>query len=148
MFLLDTDVLSLTSPASRLKEPRADAWRDFVRDNGDRLWFSVITIMEVRFGIERSRLRGATRQAAQLSKWLLVAETIHADRLVAVSPAIAHRAGEMLAKAVAGGASPSAEDALIAASAENRGMRLISRNRRHMLAFGIECIDPLAELPR
>ena len=148
MLLLDTDVLSLTSPRSRLTGIAVDAWRIFVRDNVELLNFSVVTLMEVRFGIERLQQKDATRQAADLAKWLLVAETIHADRLVPVSISIAHRAGQMLARAESTGVKPSAEDALIAASAVESGMRLVSRNRKHMNALGIDCIDPLDTLPR
>jgi predicted nucleic acid-binding protein len=148
VLLLDTDVLSLTSPRSRLTGVAVDAWRVFVRENVELLHFSVVTLMEVRFGIERLRQKDATRQAADLTRWLLIAETIHSGRLVPVSRAIAHRAGQMLARAESAGVKPSAEDALIAASAAELGMRLVSRNRRHMEALGIECIDPLESLPR
>ena len=55
MYLLDTDVLSITNPASGLSEPQAQAWRDWVRRNERVLYFSTVTIMEVRFGVERAR---------------------------------------------------------------------------------------------
>lgn len=145
--LLDTDVLSLTSPRSRLTGAAVDAWRGFVRENVELLHFSVVTLMEVRFGIERLRRKDATRQAADLTKWLLVAETVHAGRLVPVSASIARRAGQMLARAESAGVKPSAEDAMIAASAAELDMHLVSRNRKHMNALGIDCIDPLESLP-
>lgn len=147
MLLLDTDVLSLTSPNSRLIGAAAESWRHFVRDNVETLHFSVITLMEVRFGIERLRSRGAHRQAGDLAKWLLIAETIHSGRLLQISAEIAHLAGTMLARATSAGFAPGAENALIAASASHLGMRLVSRNRRDMNALGVECIDPLERLP-
>ena len=51
MYILDTDVLSIANPASGLSEPQAQAWRDWVRRNEGVLYFSTVTIMEVRFGI-------------------------------------------------------------------------------------------------
>jgi len=137
----------LTSPQSRLAGAAVEDWRRFVRENVELLHFSVVTLMEVRFGIERLRLRGANRQAADLTKWLLIAETIHSERLVPVSAEVAHKAGAMLARAVSLGFAPSAEDAFIAASAAHHGMRLVSRNSRHMTALGIDCIDPFENLP-
>ncbi len=147
MFILDTDVLSFTRPGSLMAGDAAQRWRGFVREKVERLHFSVVTLMEVRFGIERLRSRGATRQAADLTRWLLITETIHAERIVPASASIAHRAGKMLADAVAAGAAPSAEDALIAATAAELGMRLVSHNHTHMVALGMDIIDPLHDLP-
>lgn len=121
-------------------------WRAFVHAHGDVLHISVVTLMEMRFGVEALRSRGATRQVSELEKWLLIAETIYQDRLVPVSSEIAHRAGTMLARAVAAGFAPGAEDALIAATSDVLGLRLISRNRKHMQALGVECLDPLEDL--
>jgi predicted nucleic acid-binding protein len=53
----------------------------------------------------------------------------------------------MLSVAAASGHRPGAEDALIAASAAIGGMRLVSRNLRHMKALGADCLDPLGALP-
>ena len=143
MYLLDTDALSLTSARRRHPDDALERWRDFARSNNDVLHLSVVSLMEVRFGIEIQRMRDATRQAMELEKWLLIAETIYAGRLIPVSTAIAHRAGRMLAQASAAGHSPGAEDALIAATAVERDIRLISRNRRHMQALGVHCMNPL-----
>ena len=147
MHLLDTDALSITSPASRLSGDAVETWRAWVRRNQDTLFLSVITIMEVRFGLERLRTRGASRKATDLAKWLLITETIYRDRLIWVSPEIAHRAGEMLARAAKAGVTPGAEDALIAASAEASGFRLVTRNEKHMRAFEVELLNPLSAPP-
>lgn len=142
-YLLDTDALSFTSPVSRLAGHQADAWRNWVRLNQDSLFISAITIMEIRFGLERLRGKGATRKSADLAKWLLITETIYRERIVWVSPEIAGRAGELLARAERSGVMPGAEDALVAASAELAGCCLMTRNERHMAAFGVEWMNPL-----
>lgn len=143
MFLLDTDILSYTSPASRLSDDAAEAWRGWVRDNEGKLFLSVVTLMEIRFGVETLRAKGASKRSAALGKWLLITETIYRDRIVWVSPEIADKAGAMLARAVQAGVTPGSEDALIAASADISDFRLVTRNERHMNTFGIDCLNPL-----
>mgnify|MGYP001164713078 CR=1 FL=1 len=144
MVLLDTDILSLTSPASRLDEQEVRGWREWVRHNVHLLHLSVVTLMEVRFGVEKLAARGASRKADDLRRWLAVTETMHGTRLLPVSAEIAHKAGEFLHVAMAAGVTLSSEDALIAATAHCHGFRLLSRNLRHMSAFGIDVADPLA----
>ena len=147
MFVVDTDVLSLTSPASKLDTDAVARWRDWVRKNRQDIFLSSITIMEVRFGIEKLRARGAEARASALRHWLLAAETVHAHRIVPVSTEIAHAAGGLLHKAFRNGGKPSSEDALIAATADKLGFRLLSRNAKHMRLFGVDFTDPLSNLP-
>jgi predicted nucleic acid-binding protein len=147
MFLLDTDVLSLTSPVSQITAHEAEAWREWVRNNSDALHISVITIMEIRFGLEKLRSKGTTRKSDLVQKWLLLSETVYRNRIIPVSTEIAHKAGKFLQNAFQRGVAPGAEDALIAASAEVMGLHLVSRNGRHMSALGVSCIDPLSKLP-
>jgi predicted nucleic acid-binding protein len=146
-YLLDTDVLSITSPVSRLSGLAVEDWRDWVRTNDSRLHISTITLMEIRFGVENLRAKGSVAKATVLSKWLLITETLYGDRIIWISPEIAHKAGEMLSAAASVGMRPGSEDALIAASAAVNGMRLVSRNLRHMKALGAVCLDPLGALP-
>lgn len=142
MYLLDTDVLSFTSPTSRLAGDKVEAWRSWVRDNQQQLFISAITIMEVRFGVERLRAKSASSKSLALDKWLLIAETIYRDRIVWVSPEVAHKAGELLARAEQVGSRPGSEDALIAASAVVSGFALVTRNEKHMRAFGVDILNP------
>ena len=147
MYILDTDVLSIANPASGLSEPQAQAWRDWIRQNESVLYFSTVTIMEVRFGIERARTKGASQKADRLGRWLVAAETAHRDRILPITSEIAHRAGALLARAVANGAAPGSEDALKAASAEVLGFMVLSRNARHMRALTESWLNPLDALP-
>ena len=147
MYVLYTDVFSITSPVSAFDAPTVSAWRAWVHLNQNLLYFSVVTVMEVRFGIEMARHRGATQKARRLEEWLLAAETVHRERLIPVSSDIAHRAGALLHRAVTEGVTPSTEDALIAASAEIRGFAVLSRNGKHMRALTDHWFDPLDLLP-
>lgn len=147
MFVVDTDVLSYTSPSSRLSGDAAEAWREWVRANRDSLFLSTITLMEVRFGIQKLIHRGDERRALALRRWLLATETVHASRLIPVSAPIAHKASELLFTAASRGSRPSSEDALIAATAQVQGYRLLTRNARHMRAMDVETLNPLEGLP-
>jgi toxin FitB len=147
MYVLDTDVLSMTSPAAGFGTAEVEAWRQWVRRNESALYFSVITVMEVRFGIEKALAKGASAKAKRLRQWLTAAETIHRGRIIPVTTEIAHKAGELLHGAIASGRTPSSEDALIAASAELRGFRVLTRNAKHMKALHADCCNPLEELP-
>jgi predicted nucleic acid-binding protein len=85
MYVLDTDVFSITSPTSGFSAPEAEAWRLWVKRNQDGMYFSVVTIIEVRFGIEKSGAKGATKKAERLRKWLAAAETVHRNRIIPVT---------------------------------------------------------------
>lgn len=147
MYVLDTDVLSLTNAATGYDTAAVAAWRSWVQDNGDGLYLSVVTLMEVQFGIEKCRAKGAAKKAATLRKWLASAETAHRSRIIPVSAEIAHAAGALLWGAVASGASPSTEDALVAATATVKGFTVLSRNGKHMGALKAVWLDPLETVP-
>lgn len=147
MYLLDTDVFSITSPTNGLDAAAAGAWRQWVRENESALFFSAVTVMEVRFGIEKLMAGGATRKAAVLRQWLASAQTLHRNRIIPVSTEIAHKAGELLYGAIASGFNPSSEDAFIAATAHVEGYTLLSRNSKDMGALKATLVNPLEGLP-
>ena len=103
--------------------------------------------MEVRFGIEKTLAKGATKKAARLRLWLAAAETVHRGHILPVTIEIAHRAGELLYRAVAVGMAPSAEDAIIAATASVNGFTVLSRNVRDMKALYANWSNPLEVIP-
>jgi len=147
MYLLDTDVFSITSPSSGFRTPEAEAWREWVERNQSALYFSVATIMEVRFGMEKLKANGASAKAERLRKWLAAAETLHRNRFISVTVEIAHKAGVLLYRAVANGTMPGAEDALIAATADVRQLTVLSRNAKDMMALNAEWLNPLEAVP-
>ena len=147
MYGLDTDVFSATNPTSRFVGEQVEAWRGWVRRNERVLDFSVATIMEVRFGIEKSLASGATNKARRLKQWLIAAETVHRDRIIPVTIEIAHKAGELLHRAVAAGMMPSSEDAIIAATASVNGFTVLSRNAKDMKALTAAWLNPLDTVP-
>jgi toxin FitB len=147
MYVLDTDVLSMTSPISGFSSAKVDAWRLWVRRNEQGLYFSVATILEVRFGIEKCSAKGATKKAERLRRWLTAAETTHRGRIIPATIEIAHKAGELLHRAIAAGMMPSSEDAIVAATADVKGFQVLSRNADHMNALQANWFDPLESIP-
>lgn len=148
MYVVDTDVLSLTNTATGFSTAQVEAWRNWVEDNQHGLYLSVATIMEIRFGIEKCRGKGATKKAARLEQWLAAAESVHSHRVIPVSIEIAHKAGELLYKAVhEAGMTPSTEDAIIVATAELKGYTVLSRNQKHMKALQADWLDPIQTVP-
>ena len=67
--------------------------------------------------------------------------------MIPITDEIAHRAGALLARAVANGAAPGSEDAFIAGSGEVLGFTVLSRNARHMRALTDRWLNPLEALP-
>jgi toxin FitB len=143
-YVVDTDVLSTTSPAASRPIPGLPAW---LERNSEHLHLSVISLMEISYGIARLRHRQARRKAALLQAWLDDLTTFHRSRIIRVDDDVALRAGQLLAKARAGGVQVSAEDALIAATADLRALTVLTANARHFAPMGVRHVDPRAGLP-
>lgn len=124
-FLLDTNVVS------EWLKPRPNAgvvsWLATVDE--DQTCLSVVTITELRYGIERLAA-GARRK--RLDEWL------HGElpnrfegRILPVDLAIADECGRMVARSEAVGRPIEARDAFIAATSEIYGLTLVTRNISH-----------------
>jgi predicted nucleic acid-binding protein len=133
-FLLDTVVIS----AARRPEKQEMAFQHFMRSfEVGEAFLSSVSIMEIRFGIQREQGRDK-EFAAELSRWL--------DKVV-----LAEFAGRILSfdlpAAIGAGALPTADkrptaDAMIAATALENDLQVVSRNVSHFAALGVPCIDP------
>ena len=143
-YVVDTDVLSATSPAASRRIPGLPAW---LERNSEHLHLSVISLMEISYGIAWLRHRQARRKAALLQAWLDDVTTFHRSRIILVAHDIALRAGQLLAKARAVGVQVGAEDALIAATADLRAMIVLTANARHFAPMDVRYLDPRAGLP-
>jgi toxin FitB len=143
-YVVDTDVLSTTSPTSPRVISGLPAW---LERNSDHLHLSVISLMEISYGIAWLHHRQAGRKAALLQAWLDDVMTFHHSRLLMVAADVALRAGQLLAKARAGGVEVSAEDALIAATADVHSMTVLTANARHFVPMGVRYVDPRVALP-
>ncbi|MBV8062274.1 MAG: type II toxin-antitoxin system VapC family toxin [Nevskia sp.] len=134
--MIDTDVVS-----ELRKGARADTGvRTFIQqaDMGQvPLFLSVVTIGELRRGVELIRHRGDLQQAQQLESWLLKILQDFQDCILPFDEDCAQLWGRLRV--------PHPENALdkqIAATALIHGLTLASRNERHFQASGLAVLNP------
>jgi toxin FitB len=132
MYLLDTMVLSELRKSRR--DPALVKWLRGVRPTD--LFLSVVTIGEIERGIAKQR-RADPVFAERLAGWLDGILRYYATRILAVDLSIARRWGR-LADAH-GHAGP---DLLIAATAIDQGLAVVTRNVRHFQGTGVPLVDP------
>lgn len=136
MILLDTNVLSeAMRPAS---EPRVTAW---LREQSrrDSTYVSAITLTELERGV--AELAPGSRRSG-LIDWLNETRAEFAERFIPVDVRIAELCGVRQGEMRRRGVSVSLADGLIAASARAYGLRVATRNIRHILDAGAAVYDP------
>ena len=133
-YLLDTVVLS------ELRKTRAhpDVTRWLGRTAPDALFVSIITIGEIERGIDRQRAQNPVFAAA-LESWVERLLDDYADRILPVTVAIARRWGRLSARIGHSGA-----DLLIAATALEHGLAVVTRNTRDFEPTGVAIEDPFS----
>lgn len=132
-YLIDTNVLS--ELRRRQPDSHVVAW---IEARPRQLqYLSVLTLGEIRKGIER--LESSSRRTVLLD-WLEL-ELPHwfAGRLLDVDAATAQRWGRLTANA---GRPLPAIDGLLAATALQRDLTLVTRNTRDFEGLGVRLIDP------
>ena len=132
-YLVDTNVLSELRKRDRAN-PHVVGW--FQEREAKELFLSVLTLGELRRGVERIRRRDPA-SATALEKWLDRTAQDFRDRIIGVDRAIAERWGHM------GIPDPVPDvDGLIAATALERDLIVVSRNTRHLAGTGARHFDP------
>lgn len=138
-FLLDTNVVS------EWTKPRPDtgvmAW--LADADEDRVFISVITLAELRHGIERLPA-GARRD--RLDVWLIEQLPSRFDaRVLPIDAKTTNGWGHLIARREAQGRPIGTMDAFIAATAEQHDLALVTRNVADFDALGIRLINPWSE---
>jgi len=132
-YLLDTNVLSELVRAK--PEPAVVAWFDSVPD--DSLYISVLTIGEIRKGVE---LVSDANRKEKLRVWL--EHTLpdwFEERMLPVDEAVAEQWGRMLADV---NRPVPVIDSLLAATALHHDLRMVTRNTQDFRFSGLEVVDP------
>ena len=134
-YLLDTCVVS------ELSRPRPDpgvvAWMS--EADVASLHLSAITIGEVRRGALRLP---AGKRRTSLSEWSERLRRSFSGRVLPIDESVALRWAEIAARAEQSGRSGSFADGLIAATALDRGLTLVSRNVTDFEPFGVSLLNP------
>ena len=121
-FLLDTNVISEAMKA----RPNAGVLAWLAEADEDSVFVSVVTITELRYGIERL-VTGRRRDRPD--RWLRKDLTSRfGERILPIDLEIADACGRLVARSESLGRPIEPRDAFIAATAEVRGLILVTRN--------------------
>ena len=132
MYLIDTDVLSALR--RRERSPSISRWVSEQRDTD--LHLSVVSVGEIERDIGQQQ-RVSPEFARALASWLDGLVAVYAERILAVDLATTRRWGRLSATLGHGGV-----DLLVAATALERGLTVVTRNVRHFQPTGVDVIDP------
>ena len=135
-FLLDTTVVS--EWMKPLPNPSVILWLAEVDE--DRVYLSVMTLAELRYGTER--LASGARKS-RLEGWLHEELLLRFEgRLLVIETAIADAWGRVMSRCSAVGKPIGVMDAFFAATAEVHALTLVTRNVSDFTASGISLFNP------
>ena len=132
MYLIDTDVLSAMRREER--NPAVAKWT--LNQRTTDLYLSVVSIGEIERGIVRQRTRNPAFARA-LADWLDSVIVLYGERMLDINLATIRRWGRLCAELNHAGS-----DLLIAATALEHGLSVVTRNVRHFQPTGVKLIDP------
>jgi toxin FitB len=135
-YLLDTCVIS--ELVAKRPDPRVTRWIDSV--DPESVYLSVVTIAEIRKGIEK--IRESARKEA-LERWLHEDLLIRfRDHLSVLDTKVLLEWGTLTGRMEIQGTPMPAMDSLIAATALSHDLVLATRNERDFLNAGIKLFNP------
>ena len=121
-YLVDTIVISATSPTIVVRRPEFIEWMD---SHSSDLFLSAVTIAEIADGIAKAKREGARRKAAKLSAWLRTVLHLYGDRVLPFDSATAEIAGALSDLARGRGHAPGFADIAIAATARRHDLTVL-----------------------
>ncbi len=139
MYLVDTNIISEVRKKSKANTGVRAFFKQAIKDEA-RLFISVVTVGELRRGVESIRYRGDVRQANQLEKWLEVLMAGYQDHILDINQDIAQLWGRLRA--------PHPENALdkqIAATALIYELTVVTRNHKDFVKTGVRVLNPFTE---
>ncbi len=139
-FLLDT--MTVSEGSKPQPDTSVAAWLE--AQSIDVCYISVLTLGEIRFGIER--LPNASARRGVISQW--VHDTLlptFGNRILAFDAEAALVWGSIVAASLGRGLTIPTVDAQIAATARVHDLTLVTRNTRHFAATGVRIIDPWSD---
>ena len=136
MYLVDTNVISEARKRSKGNRGVRAFFEQAIEDETP-LFISVVTVGELRRGVELIRHRGDVRQANQLDKWLVALLTEYQDHILDIDQDIAQVWGRLRV--------PHPENALdkqIAATALIYELTIVTRNDKDFVRTGVPVLNP------
>jgi toxin FitB len=136
VYLVDTDVISEIRKGEKANAG-VRAFFEGASRNGVDLYLSVVSIGELRQGVERIRRRGDGEQAHLLERWLKQVSRAYADAILPIDEETAHVWGRLRV--------PNPENPLdkqIAATALIHDLTVVTRNTEHFTPTGVRLINP------
>jgi predicted nucleic acid-binding protein len=135
-FLLDTNIISeLVKPKP---ERKVTSWIESTDEN--LLYLSVLTLGEIRKGI--ASLRDASRRVV-LEAWLDSDLVLRfAERILPIDRAVADRWGRLAADAAAAKSPLPVIDGLLAATALDQNLTLVTRNTKDIAVTSVSVFNP------
>jgi len=138
-FLLDTNVISEFNRRGQ-PDPLVLHWLETA--DPESLYVSVLTIGEIRLGIE---LLPPSKRRSDLEQWLeMELPEWFEGRVLPVDQSVAERWGLLRAQGQTRGRPLSVIDALLAATALQHGLTLVSRNVSDFSVVGLDLVNPWA----
>lgn len=124
-FLLDTNVVS--EWVKPRPNPGLIGWTESADE--DRIFLSVVSLAELRYGAERM---APGRRRSRLEQWLQHELPLRFEgRILPVDANVADAWGRTVSRSEAAGRPIAAMDALLAATAETHQLTLVTRNVSH-----------------
>jgi len=121
-FLLDTNAVS--EWVKPRPNPGLIAWMEAADE--DRIFISVVSLAELRYGVERM---AAGRRRSRLEQWLRDELPLRFEsRILPVDTEVAEAWGKIVSRSEAAGRPIGAMDAFLAATAETHQMTLVTHN--------------------
>lgn len=139
MYLVDTDVVSEARRGSKANPGVKRFFKNAVRDDS-RVYVSVVTIGELRQGIEKIRHRGDGPQAVKLEKWFAMLVEMYANQILEFDRENAQLWGRLRV--------PNPENPLdkqIAALALTYDLVVVTRNIAHFRHTGARLMNPFQD---
>lgn len=138
MYLLDTNVISEIRKGQRANAG-VQAFFQRVIATGDKVFLSVVTLGELRRGIDLIHHRGDTTQAQQLEAWLQQICVDYQNALLPMDADVAQVWGKLRV--------PHPENALdkiIAATALLYDLTVVTRNVQDFAGTGVKLLNPFS----